>query len=87
MRKVIQKQLFPDLDLPGSPIDYIIPCHPTGEETQPHNAPSYYLIDQYLKHNAKSLFPSALENNANYPVMIAGKYQNLTKDIPVSKKV
>lgn len=87
MRKVIARESYPVLDLPGSPSDYIIPCHPTGEESHALDAPSYYLIDQYLMNQASTLFPSASANCPQYPVMVAGKYQNLTKDVPVSTHI
>ena len=68
------------LSLLGPVEDYIVHCHPTGDDRRLLQAPSYYLIDQYLKAKAAQDFPRAMQS----PVIVAGKYLNLTEAVPVS---
>ena len=80
VRRVMNRSPHPQLQLSAPVDDYIIHCHPTGDDRKLLDAPSYYLIDQYLRAKAKTDFPRAKQ----CPVIVAGKYLNLTDAVPVS---
>ena len=66
--------------------NYIVPVHPRPGTETPHelNAPSFYLLDRYLKAKATELFDVA--HSQGLPVLQTGRYQNLTYNIKVSSQ-
>ena len=67
--------------------NYIVPVHPRPGTETPHelNAPSFYLLDRYLKAKATELFDVA--HSQGLPVLQTGRYQNLTYNIKVSSEL
>ena len=61
--------------------NFIVPLNQRGTL----NAPSFYLLDQYLKAKSTELFDVAFSESL--PVIQTGKYQNLTFNIKVSMEV